>query len=68
MQFPAYNEAKQHLLHAFNLCAPTAAIQRAMVDKVHELEATNAPYDLVIAWICQALHDGVTHDHWIGRD
>lgn len=68
MDFSTYNSAKQHLLAAFNLCASTDQIQAALVTRVHELEAQSASFDTTLDWICHYLHEGLVHDHWIGRD
>ena len=56
-----YNEIKNALLGVRNILAPTNAVQRRLVNLVHDIEDANeVPQEVVRG----ALLDGVTHGNW----
>ena len=59
-----YNQVKDKLLGAGNILAPTGAVQRRLVNLVHDMEDAHEVPQEVIRALLSTLLDGVQHGNW----
>ena len=62
--FTQYNDAKQALLSAVMLLAPTGAVQRRMVNLLHDMEDAGEMQSEIIVALLGAMLDGIKHGNW----
>lgn len=67
MEFNQYNEAKQHLLYACNVCAPNGKVQGGFAQMVADMEKDRTPYRVALRQLAGALYDGLTYGNWPGQ-
>lgn len=61
-----YEEAKQHMLTAFNFVAPNGRVQAAMAQRISDMELRDKYHDHVLAAIAHAITEGLEKGDWIG--
>lgn len=62
-----FEGAKQHLLSAFHILAPTGLAQEALVTMVLDMQADGREPEEILREIVAALQDGLCFGNWLGE-